>query len=159
VIELGYTLPESVLRLPLALSNGTDTTLAQQAGHWLVLYFYPKDNTPGCTTEGLEFNALLAEFEAFNAHVFGISRDSVKSHANFCHKQGFKFPLISDTDAALCTAFDVIRPKNMFGKLVSGIERSTFLISPESQLLFQWRKVKATGHAQAVLSQLRVVQA
>jgi len=159
VIEQGHMLPEPVLHLPLALSNGTHTTLAQQAGQWLVLYFYPKDNTPGCTTEGLEFNALLAEFKALNAQVFGISRDSVKSHANFCHKQGFKFPLISDTDAALCTAFDVIRPKNMFGKLVSGIERSTFLISPVSQLLWQWRKVKASGHAQAVLSQLHVVQA
>jgi len=155
VIELGDNLPEPVLHVPLALSDGSHTTLAEQAGQWLVLYFYPKDNTPGCTTEGVEFNALLPAFAALNARVFGVSRDSVKSHANFCHKRGFRFSLISDSDSILCSAFDVIKPKNMFGNLVHGIERSTFVLSPKSQLLWQWRKVRAAGHAQAVLSQLQ----
>jgi len=159
VIELGCKLPDFVLHLSLVLSNGSQTTLAEHAGHWLIVYFYPKNNTPGCTTEGLEFNALLPQFERLNAQVLGVSRDSVRSHSNFCRKHGFDFLLISDTDEALCTAFDVIKPKNMFGKLVSGIERSTFLISPKSQLLWQWRKVRAAGHAQAVFSQLSAIRA
>ena len=111
------------------------TTLGEQAGQWLVLYFYPKDSTPGCTTEGLDFNALLPKFQHAGAQVFGVSRDSVKSHDNFCSKQGFDFPLISDTDEALCSAFDVIKMKNMYGKQVRGIERSTFLISPDGRLV------------------------
>lgn len=119
-------LSKSTLKLPLALSGGTSTTLADFAGHWLVLYFYPKDSTPGCTTEGLEFNALLPQFRQLDATVLGVSRDSVKSHDNFCAKQGFDFPLVSDADEALCKAFDVIREKNMYGRQVLGIERSTF---------------------------------
>jgi len=159
VFEDGQALSTTVLSLPLALADGSHTTLAQQAGHWLVLYFYPKNNTPGCTTEGLEFNALLPEFERLNARVLGVSRDSLRSHANFCRKHSFNFPLISDHDEALCSAFDVIKPKNMYGKLVRGIERSTFLLSPESKLLWQWRKVRAAGHAQAVFSQFVAVRA
>ena len=153
-MNLGDTLDTTTLQLPLALSGGEHTTLAAQAGQWLVLYFYPKDSTPGCTTEGLEFNALLAQFQQAGARVFGVSRDSVKSHDNFCAKQGFAFPLISDADEALCTAFDVIKMKNMYGKQVRGIERSTFLISPESVLVREWRKLKVAGHAQAVLDAL-----
>ena len=151
-------LPKSTLKLPLALSGGTSTTLAEHAGHWLVLYFYPKDSTPGCTTEGLEFNALLPQFEALDAQVLGVSRDSVKSHDNFCARQGFNFPLVSDTDQALCKAFEVIKEKNMYGRQVLGIERSTFLISPESGIVAQWRKVKVPGHAQAVLDALKAAQ-
>lgn len=154
-MNIGDTLDRTTLDLPLALSGGTTTTLAEQAGHWLVLYFYPKDSTPGCTTEGLDFNALLPKFKRAGATVFGVSRDSVKSHDNFCAKQGFKFPLISDTDEALCTAFDVIKMKNMYGKQVRGIERSTFLISPDGKLVQEWRKVKVAGHAEAVLEALK----
>ncbi|MEQ4574742.1 MAG: peroxiredoxin [Gammaproteobacteria bacterium] len=148
-------LPASVLNLPLALSGGASTTLAEQAGHWLVLYFYPKDSTPGCTTEGLDFNALLPQFKRAGAVVLGVSRDSVKSHDNFCAKQGFRFPLVSDADEALCKAFDVIKMKNMYGKQVLGIERSTFLISPDSRIVQAWRKVKVAGHAEAVLEALK----
>lgn len=151
-------LPKSTLKLPLALSGGASTTLAEHAGHWLVLYFYPKDSTPGCTTEGIDFNALLPQFEALDAKVFGVSRDSVKSHDNFCAKQGFNFPLISDADEALCKAFDVIKEKNMYGRQVLGIERSTFLISPDARIAAQWRKVKVAGHAQAVLDALKAAQ-
>jgi peroxiredoxin Q/BCP len=122
------------LKLPLALSGGDTATLADYAGQWLVLYFYPKDSTPGCTTEGLDFNALLPKFKRAGAAVLGVSRDSVKSHDNFCAKQGFKFPLVSDADEALCKAFDVIHEKNMYGRKVLGIVRSTFLIDPRRRI-------------------------
>ncbi|KMM77487.1 thiol peroxidase [Xanthomonas sp. NCPPB 1128] len=151
----GDTLDRSTLALPLALSGGASATLGDYAGRWLVLYFYPKDSTPGCTTEGIEFNALLPQFEQAGATVLGVSRDSVKSHDNFCAKQGFRFPLISDADEALCRAFDVIKEKNMYGRQVLGIERSTFLLSPTGQLVRSWRKVKVPGHAQAVLDALQ----
>ena len=151
----GDTLDTNTLRLPLQLSGGAGATLADHAGHWLVLYFYPKDSTPGCTTEGLDFNALLPEFEALDARVMGVSRDSVKSHDNFCAKQGFAFPLVSDGDEALCRAFDVIREKNMYGRKVLGIERSTFLVDPAGRIARAWRKVRVPGHAQAVLEALK----
>ncbi|MCW0424684.1 peroxiredoxin [Xanthomonas sacchari] len=151
----GDTLDRSTLALPLALSGGASATLGDYAGRWLVLYFYPKDSTPGCTTEGIEFNALLPQFEQAGATVLGVSRDSVKSHDNFCAKQGFRFALISDADEALCRAFDVIKEKNMYGRQVLGIERSTFLLSPTGQLVRSWRKVKVPGHAQAVLDALQ----
>ncbi|MFO3704317.1 peroxiredoxin [Xanthomonas codiaei] len=148
-------LSAATLDLPLALSGGAQTTLRHYAGKWLVLYFYPKDSTPGCTTEGLDFNALLPQLKKAGAAVLGVSRDSVKSHDNFCAKQGFAFPLVSDGDEALCRAFDVIKEKNMYGKQVLGIERSTFLLSPEGRIVQQWRKVKVAGHADAVLAALK----
>ena len=152
-------LSKAVLKLPLALSGGDIATLADYAGAWLVLYFYPKDNTPGCTTEGLDFNALLPKFKKLNATVLGVSRDSVKSHDNFCAKQGFKFPLVSDADEALCKAFDVIHEKNMYGRRVLGVVRSTFLISPDGRIAQDWRGVKVPGHADAVLDALKAHQA
>jgi len=151
----GDTLDRTTLALPLALSGGASVTLGDYAGRWLVLYFYPKDSTPGCTTEGIDFNALLPQFEQANAAVLGVSRDSVKSHDTFCAKQGFRFPLVSDADEALCRAFDVIKEKNMYGRQVLGIERSTFLLSPSGRLLRSWRKVKVPGHAQAVFDALQ----
>lgn len=152
-------LPKSTLKLPLALSGGETTTLADYAGTWLVLYFYPKDSTPGCTTEGLDFNALLPKFKKLGATVLGVSRDSVKSHDNFCAKQGFRFPLVSDVDEALCKAFDVIHEKNMYGHKVLGVVRSTFLISPDGRIAQEWRGVKVAGHADAVLDALKAHQA
>ena len=124
-----------------------------------MLYVYPKVSTPGCTTEGLDFNALLPKFKKLNATVLGVSRDSVKSHDNFCAKQGFKFPLVSDADEALCKAFDVIHEKNMYGRKVLGVVRSTFLISPDGRIAQAWRGVKVPGHAQAVLDALKAHQA
>ena len=153
---VGKALPKSTLKLPLALSGGETATLSDYAGQWLVLYFYPKDSTPGCTTEGIDFNALLPKFKKLNATVLGVSRDSVKSHDNFCSKQGFKFPLVSDADEALCQAFDVIHEKNMYGRKVLGVVRSTFLISPDSRIAQEWRGVKVVGHADAVLDALKV---
>lgn len=150
-----FELPAASFDLPLSLSGGTQTTLRGYAGKWVVLYFYPKDSTPGCTTEGLDFNALLPQFTQAGVVVLGVSRDSVKSHDNFCAKQGFTFPLVSDGDEALCRAFDVIKEKNMYGKQVLGIERSTFLLSPEGVVVQAWRKVKVAGHADAVLAALQ----
>lgn len=151
-------LSRATLSLPLALSSGETATLADHAGRWLVLYFYPKDSTPGCTTEGLDFNALLPKFAKLDCDVLGVSRDSIKSHQNFCAKQGFRFPLVSDGDEALCNAFGVIQEKNMYGKKVLGIVRSTFLIDPEGRIAAEWRGVKVAGHAQAVLDALKAAQ-
>ena len=152
----GTALAKTTLQLPLALSGGQAAKLSDYAGQWLVLYFYPKDSTPGCTTEGIDFNALLPEFRKLDATVLGVSRDSVKSHDNFCAKQGFDFPLVSDADEALCQAFDVIHEKNMYGRKVLGVVRSTFLISPAGRIAREWRGVKVAGHAEAVLQALQV---
>ena len=152
----GTALSKTTLKLPLALSGGETAKLSDYAGQWLVLYFYPKDSTPGCTTEGIDFNALLPKFKKLNATVLGVSRDSVKSHDNFCAKQGFKFPLVSDDGEALCKAFDVIHEKNMYGRKVLGVVRCTFLISPDGRIAQEWRGVKVAGHAEAVLEALKV---
>ena len=152
MLDTGDRVPTS---LPLALSSGATTTLGEHAGHWVVLYFYPKDSTPGCTTEGIDFNALLPQFKKLGATVLGVSRDSIKSHQNFCAKQGFKFDLVSDADEALCNAFGGIKEKNMYGRKVLGIERSTFLIGPDGVIAQSWRPVKVPGHAQAVLDALK----
>jgi peroxiredoxin Q/BCP len=140
--------------LPLALGSGPSANLSDYRGKWLVLYFYPKDNTPGCTTEGIDFNALYPKFRKAKCEILGVSRDSVKSHAGFCGKHGFAFDLVSDSDETLCQAFDVIHEKNMYGKKVLGIVRSTFLINPEGVVVDSWRGVKVTGHAEAVLEAL-----
>jgi Peroxiredoxin len=153
--EAGKKLPASTLKLSLALGDGTTTTLAGYNGRWLVLYFYPKDSTPGCTTEGLDFNALLPKFKKLDAEVLGVSKDSVKSHANFCAKQGFKFGLVSDADEKLCRAFGVIQMKKLYGREYEGIVRSTFLIDPEGRIARVWQPVKVAGHAQAVLDALK----
>ena len=158
MIQTGKPLTKSILSLPLALSGGTTATLADYAGKWLVLYFYPKDSTPGCTAEGLDFNALLPKFRKLGAEILGVSRDSLKSHQNFCDKQGFRFDLVSDADEKLCKAFGVIKPKKLYGREYVGIERSTFLLDPEGVIREAWRPVKVPGHAQAVLDALKAAQ-
>lgn len=156
MLDTGDKIPD----LPIALSNGTSSSgsssrLSDYKGHWLVLYFYPKDSTPGCTTEGLDFNALLPKFRKLDATVLGVSRDSIKSHQNFCAKQGFKFDLVSDADEKLCDAFGVIKPKKLYGREYVGVERSTFLIDPKGVIVQSWRPVKVPGHAQAVYDALK----
>ena len=159
MIQAGKVLLKPTLSMPLALSDGSIAKLSAYLDRWLVLYFYPKDSTPGCTTEGIEFNALLPEFAKRHATVLGVSRDSIKSHQNFRTRQGFDFLLVSDADEALCGAFEVIKEKNMYGKKVLGIERSTFLIDPKGKVAAAWRGVKVPGHAQAVLDALQAAQA
>ena len=118
----------------------------------VVLYFYPKDSTPGCTTEGQDFRDAYAQFQAAETVVFGISRDSLKSHENFREKQQFPFELLSDTQEMACQLFDVIKLKNMYGKQVRGIERSTFLIDQQGVLRREWRKLTVKGHVAEVLA-------
>ncbi|MEP7276899.1 MAG: peroxiredoxin [Betaproteobacteria bacterium] len=134
-----------------APSTGGTFRLAAHKAHPVVLYFYPKDNTPGCTTEGADFRDLHRSFAGLGAVVFGCSRDSLKSHENFKAKMAFPFELLSDADEALCRQFDVIRLKKMYGKEVRGIERSTFVVDGDGKLAREWRGVKVAGHAQEVL--------
>lgn len=136
-------------------TGGKTIRLSDFSGKFLIVYFYPKDNTPGCTQEGQDFRDLAAEFAQLSAEVIGVSRDSMKSHESFKCKHEFPFELISDADEGLCRLFDVIKMKNMYGKQVFGIERSTFLIDREGRLLREWRKVSVKGHAQEVLATLR----
>lgn len=146
----------------IALDMTTPTAGVSQAfklsdyrGKTVVLYFYPKDNTPGCTNEAMDFRDMYPQFLAANAVIFGISRDSLKSHDNFKNKLELPFELISDADELLCTQFDVIKQKMMYGKKVRGIERSTFVIDAEGVLQHEWRKVKVAEHAQAVLDKVK----
>jgi thioredoxin-dependent peroxiredoxin len=132
-------------------ATGGAFKLSAHKGHPVVVYFYPKDNTPGCTTEGAQFRDLHRKFAKAGAVVAGVSRDSLKSHENFKAKMGFPFELISDVDEALCKQFGVIKMKNMYGKQVRGIERSTFVIDGAGKLAREWRGVKVPGHAQEVL--------
>ena len=140
-----------------APSTGGTFRLSDQRGHPVVLYFYPKDNTPGCTTEGMQFRDLHKSFQRAGAVVAGVSRDSIRSHENFKAKLGFPFELISDPDEKLCAQFDVIKMKNMYGRKVRGIERSTFLIGADGALVREWRGVRVPGHADEVLAAVKAL--
>ncbi|MBT8430767.1 MAG: peroxiredoxin, partial [Gammaproteobacteria bacterium] len=129
--------------------------LSDYRGKPLVLYFYPKASTPGCTQEGLAFSAAIARFRRQSCAILGASRDGLKAQENFKAKQGFPFDLVSDKDEALCNAFDVIKMKNMYGKQVRGIERSTFVIDADGILRHEWRGVKVKGHAEQVLEAVK----
>ncbi|GAW85612.1 peroxiredoxin Q/BCP [Bathymodiolus platifrons methanotrophic gill symbiont] len=128
--------------------------LSDYQGKYVLLYFYPKDNTPGCITEGQNFRDNIAQFEQHNTVILGVSRDSVRVHEGFKTKQNFPFDLLSDKEEVLCNLFDVIKMKNMYGKKVLGIERSTFLIDPDGVLIHEWRKVKVKVHLDEVLQKL-----
>ena len=136
-------------------TSGKTVSLSETKGKPVVIYFYPKDSTPGCTQEGQDFRDLYSEFTQLGAEIFGVSRDSLKSHENFKLKQSFPFELISDADETLCRLFDVIKLKNLYGKQVEGIVRSTFLVDGEGRLVREWRKVSVKGHAEKVLEALR----
>lgn len=129
--------------------------LSDFAGKNVVIYFYPKDSTPGCTLEGQDFRDAFAQFQALDTVILGVSRDSLKSHENFKCKQAFPFELISDKDETLCNLFDVIKQKSMYGKQVRGIERSTFLIDRKGVLRQEWRKVSVKGHVAEVLDAVK----
>jgi len=147
---VGLTVPDFS-----AAATGAPFSLAGQRGKPLVIYFYPKDNTPGCTTEAMQFRDMHDQFLAAGCAIFGVSRDSVKSHEGFKAKLGLSFDLISDGDERVCRLFDVIKSKNMYGKQVLGVERCTFLIDGAGVLRREWRKVKADGHAAEVLAAVR----
>lgn len=151
---------ETAIKQPLetpafAATGGREIALQDLRGQALVLYFYPRDNTPGCTREGQDFRDLYDQFQSAGAEIIGVSRDSLKTHENFSAKHDFPFPLIADPDEVLCNHFGVMKEKNMYGKKVIGIERSTFLIDANGHITHAWRKAKVPGHAEAVLTQLR----
>ncbi len=145
--ELGKKLPA----LNGTIADGSTLKLSGLKGQWVVVYFYPKDSTPGCTNEAQGFRDLYPQFRARGAQVVGVSRDSAKSHANFAAKQQLPFPLVADTDETWCKAFDVIHEKVLYGRKYLGVVRSTFLIDPDGKLAQAWLNVKVPGHAQAVL--------
>ena len=150
-LNIGDALPSLFVKA----TSGKTIDLATLAGKNILIYFYPKDATPGCTTEAQDFRDLMPEFAQLNCEIFGVSRDTLNSHEKFKANECLPFELLSDVDEALCQAFDVIKMKNMYGKNVMGVERSTFLFNAQGQLQLEWRKVKAQGHATIVLAALK----
>jgi len=142
---------KKVLSFKLPGTSGLQFNLSDYKGRYLVIYFYPKDATPGCTTQGVDFRDTYKKFQALGAEIFGISRDTLKSHENFKAKFTFPFELLSDEQEKACELFNVIKMKNMYGKQVRGIERSTFVIDPDGKLIQAWRGVKVEGHVKEVL--------
>ena len=147
-VEIG----KKVKNFSLPATSNKTISLSSLKGKNLVLYFYPKDSTPGCTTEGQNFRDLYSEFQQANTEILGVSRDSLKRHENFKAKQEFPFELLSDEDENLCQQFDVIKLKKLYGREYLGIDRSTFLIDANGKLIREWRKVKVKGHAEEVLA-------
>jgi len=150
-------LNKPVPEFEVAATGGKPFNSKAASGSAWVLYFYPKDNTPGCTNEGLQFRDLHAQFKKLGCAIYGVSRDSLKSHENFKAKMNFPFELLSDAEEVACKAFDVIKMKNMYGKKVRGIERSTFVIDAQGVLRREWRGVKVPGHAQEVLEFIKTL--
>ncbi|MGB5199370.1 MAG: peroxiredoxin [Sedimenticolaceae bacterium] len=150
-VAIGKRVPDMALQL----TGDRSAKLSDFAGRPLVLYFYPKAGTPGCTQEGLDFTAAIARFRRQSCVILGASRDSLKAQENFKARQGFPFDLVADKDEALSSAFDVIKQKNMYGKQVRGIERSTFLIDADGTLRKEWRGVKVMGHVEEVLDAVK----
>ena len=142
----------------LPATGGKTFRLARAKGSPLVLYFYPKDNTPGCTTEGQQFRDLYPDFQKCNCEIYGVSRDSIKSHESFKARMKFPFDLLADTDEAVCKLYGVIKMKNMYGKKVRGIERSTFVIDAKGVVRREWRGVKVPGHIQEVLEFVKTLK-
>ena len=145
------TIGEKVADFSVPATGDKTLSLSDFKDKNLVVYFYPKDNTPGCTLEGQDFRDHYAAFQAANTEILGVSRDSLKSHERFKEKQNFPFDLLADEDEALCRLFDVIHEKNMYGRKVMGVVRSTFLIDGGGVLRNEWRKVRVKGHVEAVL--------
>ena len=144
-------LNEKIQDFEVLLTGGKNASLSDYLGSYLVVYFYPKASTPGCTTESCELSERMPDFKADNCNILGVSKDSLKRQENFKNKYDFQFDLVADTEEELCNYFDVIKEKKMYGKTFMGIERSTFIFDPEGVLIKEWRKVKVKGHAQEVL--------
>lgn len=154
---MAVELDQPVADFQAQATSGQTVSLSDLKGRQVVIYFYPKDSTPGCTTEGQGFRDQHEAFKAANTEIFGVSRDGLKSHENFKAKQAFPFELISDKEEALCQLFDVIKLKKLYGKEYMGVDRSTFLIDKHGVLRQQWRGVKVPGHVDAVLEQARAL--
>ena len=147
IVEIG----KKISNFKAKSTNENEFNLKDFQDGFIVLYFYPKDNTPGCTQEGIDFSNNYRKFKNLNTEIIGISKDDIKSHENFKKKYKYKFDLISDEDEKICKMFDVIKEKNMYGKKYMGIERSTFIIDKKGKLVKEWRKVKVKGHVEEVL--------
>ncbi|NER61006.1 peroxiredoxin [Pseudomonas sp. MAFF212428] len=154
---MAVVLDQPVADFDAQATSAKALSLSGLKGRQVVIYFYPKDSTPGCTTEGQGFRDQYAAFQAANTEVFGVSRDGLKSHENFKAKQAFPFELISDKDEALCQLFDVIKLKKLYGKEYLGVDRSTFLIDSAGVLRKEWRGVKVPGHVDAVLAEAQAL--
>lgn len=150
-IQVGKSIPA----LTVSTTKNEKLKLRSLKGQNLVVYFYPKDNTPGCTTEGKDFRDAYKEFKKLDTEILGVSRESLRSHQNFIDKFDFPFDLISDPDEIVCKAFDVIKEKNMYGRKYMGIERSTFIFDEKGKLRHEIRKVKVKGHVEAVLAHIK----
>jgi len=151
MLEIGNKAPDFCL----PNQDSEEVCLRDLQGSWVVLYFYPKDNTPGCTTEALDFTALKSEFEKLGATILGISPDSIKRHCNFIEKKNLKITLLSDEEKEVAQKYGVWQLKKMYGKEYMGIVRSTFLINQDGEIAYIWSKVKVKGHAQEVLEKLK----
>ena len=138
-------------------TNGKTISSEDYLGKNLVIYFYPKDSTPGCTTEGQEFRDLYNKFQSYNTEILGVSRDSIKSHENFKLKQNFPFELLSDPDEKVCKSFDVMKLKSMYGREYIGVDRSTFIINTKGKVVHEWRAVKVKGHVAEVLEVIKSI--
>ncbi len=154
MVEIGKKVPD----VKLLLTGNREARLSDYHGRWLVLYFYPKASTPGCTQEGLDFKEAIFKFRRQSTVILGASRDSLRAQERFKEKQGFPFDLVADTEEELCNAFGVIKMKNMYGRQVRGIERSTFLIDDQGVLRHEWRGVKVKGHVDEVLETLKALK-
>ncbi|MDX8377068.1 MAG: thioredoxin-dependent thiol peroxidase [Mariprofundales bacterium] len=150
-LEVGDLAPD----FTLPIHPEGELTLSSLRGQYIVLYFYPRDNTPGCTTESCEFRDKLADFSALNVQILGISRDNLRSHKRFADKYELNFPLFADPDEVVCNLYGVMKEKNMYGKKCRGIERSTFVINKDGEILHIWRKVKVKEHVNIALSTLQ----
>ncbi|MBN2016839.1 MAG: thioredoxin-dependent thiol peroxidase [Candidatus Cloacimonetes bacterium] len=153
-LQIGDRAPDFTLKN----QSEEDVSLSEYAGSWLVLYFYPKDNTSGCTLEAKEFTCLVDDFSDLNAMVIGVSKDSIKSHNNFIEKHDLGFELLSDPEHEVMEKYGVWQIKKLYGRMFMGVVRSTFLISPEGEIAHVWYKVKAKGHAEKVLETLKELQ-
>ena len=151
-LDVGAKAPS--FRAPVT-PDGDEVSLASLKGKPVVLFFYPRDNTPGCTVENIDFTKLLPRFRRLGVQLYGISRDTLRSHQNFCRKQSLKAPLLADPDEVVCNLYGVMRDKNMYGKKVRGIERTTFLIDAKGKIAEIWRKVSVEGHAEEVLARCK----
>lgn len=155
--KMTITIGDKIPNLTVSTTQNNSLQLSDYVGKNLVMYFYPKDNTPGCTQEGKDFTDNYEKFKALNTEIVGVSKDSIKKHSNFIEKYGFSFDLIADIEEELCNAMDVIKEKNMYGKKYMGIERSTFIFNAKGELVNEFRKVKVKNHVEAVLEAIKAL--
>ncbi len=156
-LKKSTSIGKKTLKITFPATGDQKLCLNDFAGEHLVLYFYPKDDTPGCTQEGKEFKELYKKFRSIKTHILGVSKDSLLSHEKFKKKYNYSFDLLSDSEGLLCQAFDVIKEKNLYGKKTLGIERSTFVLDKTGQVVKEWRKVRVAGHAQEVLGFIKTL--